>query len=137
MVHLASQRRMREIYTVVEQCGVEFVVDGVMKTCCGIVNVQVRGEDGVSRSVQGYIVDECERKYQIVLANGERCTMNRLTLDPVEKMYNYDFNFDRRNRRISHYDPIRIMISKLGYCSMTLNRFRYEYSKNNNNIVPL
>ena len=53
MVHLASQRRVREIYTMVEQCGVEFVVEGVMNTCCGIVNVQIRGEDGGSKNVQG------------------------------------------------------------------------------------
>ena len=44
VINITSQRRMREIYTVFEECGVKFVVEGVMNTCCGDVNLQVRGE---------------------------------------------------------------------------------------------
>lgn len=137
VIHIASQRRMREMFTVVEECGVEFVVGGIMNTCCGVVNVQVRGEGGGCKNVKGYIVDECDRKYNIVLGNGERIKMNTLNYDVVDCMYKYDLNFDRRNRKITHYDPIRLMIAQNGFCSTTLNRLRYFYNKHNNNIVPL
>ena len=52
-----------------------------MKTCCGMVNICIRGEDGEEKNLDGYIVDECERRYHLVMRNGEKASMPRLTYD--------------------------------------------------------
>ena len=68
LFHISSQRRMRDLLTVENQYATKHNVRRVKQTCCGKVNMK----DTKGRNILGYILDEIERRWEVILENNRK-----------------------------------------------------------------
>eukprot|EP00978_Attheya_sp_CCMP212_P014420 scaffold36716_cov41-Attheya_sp.AAC.4 len=128
LIHIASENRMTNIFTLWGLCGSAFEVSGLVHTCCGKVSIKMDGQHCV-----GYIVDENEsgNVWTIKLATNEIIELEKPQYNEKMGAYIYSINERRSARVIEQYWPIRILLQNSGRGKYTLNRVTYD---NNNRI---
>ena len=130
VIHLASQKRVKNLLMVkgLTATEFEFSTDSVLKyqTCCGKVNLKMI--DG--RNLLGYILDEDNVSWTILLASNEVITTSKLQYCKTRRRYNYDNSNDSTVRyRITMYWPVRFLVNRIsGNCKITLNRLAYKHN---------
>ena len=132
LIHIASQRRMRDLFTLEDRCAVEFKVrvEGICvykKTCGGKVNILID-----NKNIIGYIVDESNGRWKIQLASNRTIWLNMVRLNADMPGY-YEYNTWKATR-ITTYWPIRLLVYTNGNCKLTLNRIGFDSISDN--ILP-
>jgi hypothetical protein len=100
IIHIASLERMKEIFNLKGLCGTEYVIDGILYTCAGKVNLVNSG-----KNITGFIVKERRDKWTIRLSNDKMITIGRVEYNDDDG-YIYDENIRCNDYRITHYWPI-------------------------------
>ena len=135
LIHISSQERMEELFTLQGRCAVKFEVEvdrivACERTCSGKVNVMVG-----KRCVNGYIIRELNDRWWIQLADNTRLWMNRIKYDGDNNGYDYVVPVGNANgKHMTMYWPIRILINENGHCKMTINKVALDSASGN--IVP-
>ena len=117
VLHIASQSRMKEIFTLNGLSSVGFSSGERTLSCCGKVNVVVQG-----RNMIGYIMSESPRHWKVQLGNKEA----RYIQKPVYVKEFHQYHFSQREPRITEYWPIRLKISNSGDTTYTINRISFD-----------
>lgn len=132
LIHISSQRRMCDLFTLEGQCAVEFNVhvDGIVmyrKTCGGKVNIKIN-----NKNIIGYILDESNGRWKIQMASNKTIWLNRVGFNAEVTVY-YEYN-TWNTTRITTYWPMRLLVNRNGNCKLTLNRISFDSISEN--IVP-
>ena len=117
--HIASQRRMKELFIIAGLTSVEFKCADNVWSCCGKVNVVIK-----NRNYIGYIVDESPRHWNVQLGSNSVRYIPKATY--VQNLNTY--HFSRKEPCITQYWPIRFKIHSSGETSYTLNRVCFDTS---------
>ena len=124
LVHISSKKRMEELFTVADMCGVKFKHKSGLKwhTCSGKVNTKKHGWNRV-----GYILEERYGKWMVqLLGDREPVKMKVLDYDREEGKYIYDGHRTTDGQEITEYWPIRFLINISGESKFTLNRVTFN-----------
>ena len=123
VMHVASRRRMRELFTLEQLSIVEYSTsNGGIQFACGKIITQI--DDG--RSLVGFILEENESTWTVKMENNEVKNVERLFFDYDTKKYQY--NVRRGIRCITEYWPVRFSFNKNGYMTFTLNSVSFDDS---------
>ena len=134
LLHIASQKRMNEIFTVEKESAteIEFEKNGfeATRTCCGKVQIADRnGKKGV-----GFIMEERRNFWKIMMKETSQIlNLKKVTYNADENKYEFNDFTDYLGNYITTYWPIRLSLANNGSCSMTLNRVSFE--KQSNRII--
>ena len=130
MVHIASRKRIAEVFTLSERCATEFICDGGVKTCCGKVNVQ-RVVGNRRRNQLGYILEDLGEEWKVKLENGAVTNLRKPLWNDND---GYRYNHLKNDcTYISQYWPVRLKINLNGSLAFTCNRVMFENETNNIN----
>jgi hypothetical protein len=131
LVHIASETRMKGLFTLSGLCGSEFNLNSRRHTCCGKVST-IR--DG--RHCIGYVLDESEDGdlLSVKLSTNEVIELPKPQFNEECGVYVYPSNDIGSSRTIEKYWPIRILIHETGRGKFTLNRVAYN---NHNRIIDV
>ena len=130
VLHIASQKRMQEIFTIEEQTASAFLYEkgsfAAIRTCCGKVQIV----DGLGKKNIGFILEERRTFWKIKLkTTNDIIHLKKLTYNSEEGRYELNNFCDHNGRHITKYWPIRMYLTKKGNCRMTINRV--GFGKNN------
>ena len=121
LLHIASQSRMKEVFTLSGQEATVSRHRNLMKTCAGKVILQKQPNN---KYLTGYIMDEDCDRWKILLETKEYVWMDRLVYSENTVVYsNY---CDANEYKIVEYSPIRLLINRGGKCKLTINRLYYN-----------
>ena len=107
LLHIASQRRMDDLFTLSGLSATTFYTPSTVMTCSGKVNILTVRE----RNILGYIVDERNNMWKVKLENNETIWMPQLRYDHCRQEYNYDDLNNPAESKITMYWPIRLFIN--------------------------
>ena len=133
LVHIASQRRMKDLFSKEDLVATEFCVSKnnmeYIQSCCGKVNINYN-----NRFIIGYILLEDARgRWKILLSDNNIILKPKLKFDNEKKCYIYPSN---GKYNIDMYWPIRLLITKNGKgMKVTLNRYAYQKIRSNQYIL--
>ena len=115
LLHISSQRRMCELFTLEGQCATAFDVyrnGEVMmnRVCSGKVNLI----DTNKKNITGYIVDEINGRWKIQMESNCIIWKDMLLYNEVVHRYEYPIARFLRGKSISCYWPVRLLINRNG-----------------------
>ena len=133
LIHIASQRRIEEMLTINNQCGVSFrkyfgKIDQDRKyytlTCSGKVSLKNKENKKI---ILGYIINETNDKWQIQVegvngGNDNIFWINRLQYSFERDEYILNENIASGGYSITNYWPIRLLLNEDGNCKFIFNR---------------
>jgi len=129
VLHIASMRRVKKLFTVENECGVSFLEINRTLSCCGKVKMKNRN----GGNMLGYIIDETKLEFKIQLENNDVVWLDRIKWSRERKSFVYGNMLDCK-WMITQYWPIRcVIISISGDSKLTLNRF--AFNRRNNKII--
>ena len=141
VAHISSSKRMASIFRVKDVCCSTYTLHGVEHYCaCGKVAVSYGGKE-----IIGYITDEDEHKWTIILQNNEVIVMNRVRAVVMKKgsekrFQKYDYETvtkgDYGTPVIVHYWPIMVRVD-LNSMQNMMYMFNRLVMKNNKVIQAL
>ena len=128
LLHIPSQARMKELFTMEEYCTTKFEVDmndiKFIHTCCGKVNIS----EGMNNNnnILGYILEEKNHKWKILLEDHCVVYVNKIIYNEEQKRYIFPQGTNN-STVITNYWPIRLAVKiNGGGFKMTLNRVAYK-----------
>ena len=115
IVHIASKKRMCELFTINGLCCASGDIDnedctgvGSSYFCCGKVSICRKG-----RSIVGYIISESRLFWKVHLITNEIVSVRKVKYDDELNCYKYLVDGEGSNEmRVEDYDPVRIKL----YC---------------------
>ena len=115
IVHIASKKRMCELFTINSLCCASGDIDnedctgvGSSYFCCGKVSICRKG-----RSIVGYIISESRLFWKVHLITNEIVSVRKVKYDDELNCYKYLVDGEGSNEmRVEDYDPVRIKL----YC---------------------
>lgn len=132
LIHISSQKRMCELFTLEGRCLVEFYTknDRIVtnkRTCSGKVNIIIN-----SKNIIGYILEETRCQWKIQLVSNTMIWLNKLQYN--DDINDYEYPVVNKHRKcITKYLPTSLLINGNGNCKMTLNHVTVDI--NHGNIV--
>jgi hypothetical protein len=123
LIHIASEQRMRSLFTQEGLCASSFTINGFRQTCSGKVNTVKDGKNCV-----GYIVDESDngKIWRIQLVTNKMCSLMKPRFESNAGKYNYSDPNIVPGRVITEYWPIRLLVFTSGHGRLTLNRVTFD-----------
>ena len=136
LVTIPSAERAKNIFTIADDCAMELYIENninnnnnnnnnnIVRYCAA---GKVRIQDIVTGvGIVGYVLSVNERTHELTvhLEDDEEVIIPPPTYDSNTLRWIFPtFNYDGTTHEVDTYEPIRILISKLGYMSYIMHRF--------------
>lgn len=130
VIHIASEERMRSLFTKEGLCATSFMIKQCRNTCSRKVNTVKNGKLCI-----GYILNENENGnvWKVQLATNRICSLTKPAFVSKEGKYKYLDPTDLPGTRvITEYWPIRLLLFDSGHGRLSLNRLTFD---NSNKII--
>jgi hypothetical protein len=124
LIHIASEQRMRNLFTQEGLCASSFMITGFRHTCSGKVNTMKDGKNCI-----GYIVDESANGnvWRVQLVTNKMCSLTKPPFESNVGKYQYSDPNEAQGRvLITEYWPIRILLLNSGHGRLSLNRVTFD-----------
>ena len=127
LFHIASNARLKRLFTINHWCAVDFDGDVGRRTCCGKVVVR-RRVGGQMKTQNGFVLAESSDRLRVRLENKALIWLKKPKWD---KDVGYIYNLHKKNTyHIVEYDPVRLYITLDGQVQILFNRITLEHRTN-------
>ena len=119
ILHIASNRRMCEIFCVEGLSAVKYFKNSFTFSCCGKVSPKF---GGCAKAMVGYIMDETSSYWIIKFCSNKTIRVKKAPCNNGTYVLCNCIVDNRSDIVITQYWPIRIKLNRSGKSSLTLNR---------------